>query len=140
MSIFTDPMVVLMRRVTELEKKLTSALSALHSLYPVWNENTPAQITAQADNYAPGDYAVLRLSSDAARHITGISGGKKGRQLIILNVGAQNIFIDHESASSLAANRITTSTAANITLNTMDNIVLYYDSTSLRWRVIALVQ
>lgn len=140
MSIFNDPLVRMMQKITEVEKKLNSALSALHSPFPVLNENTPAQLAAQADNYAPGDYAVLRMSSDASRTITGISGGKKGRVLSILNVGAQSIVLAHQSASSLAANRIISPTAANITLGANDSAELYYDSTSLLWRFRSIVQ
>lgn len=139
MSIFNDPLVRMMQKITEVEKRLNSALSALHSPYPVLNENTPAQITANMNDYAPGDYAALRLSTDASRSISGFTSGKKGRVLKILNVGAtNNLVILHDSATSAIANRILSHTAANFTLGPNDSCELYYDSTSLRWRVSAI--
>ena len=133
---FNNPLVRMTREIDALKKKL-AALVSNRALYMVLNENTPAQPTASVNDYAPGDFDILRMSSSAAWNITGISGGKKGRVLHILNVGAQNILLLHQSASSSAANRIISPTAATITLGTNDSAVLYYDSTDARWRFLA---
>lgn len=134
-SIFDDTLTKVIGRMNLIEKALRNIPASLHSLYPVLSENSPAQLLANADNYAPGDYAVLRMSSDAARTVSGMSGGKKGRVLWIHNVGAQNIVLAHQSASSIAANRFTSPTAAAITLGANDSARLYYDSTSATWRI-----
>lgn len=134
-TIFDDITTKIIGRLTAVEKRARDLAASLHTLYPVWNENTPAQLTANADDYAPGDYAVLRMSSDVARTVSGMSGGKKGRVLWVHNVGAQNIVLAHQSASSLAANRFTSPTGANITLGANDSARLYYDSTSATWRI-----
>lgn len=125
----------LVREVGDLGRRIERLMSS-RSLYTVLNERTPAQITANQNDYAPGDYDVLRMSSDAARNLTGLSGGKMGRLLRIINIGSFNIVIVHESSLSVAANRIVVASVANLTLATTDSATLYYDSTTMRWRVV----
>lgn len=138
MTIFDNEIVKIVKRITDLERSVRTMLSSGNSLYTVLNENTPAQITANMDNYTPGDYDALRISSDAGRNITGISSGKKGRVLWMHNVGAQNINLVHQSANSSVGNRIISPTGANITLGANDSARLYYDSTDQRWRITAV--
>ena len=106
---------------------------------------TPAQITAQQDNYAPANAinaAVWRLSSDAARSITGIAapalGGAAGlftRRMVLVNVGSFPITLVHNSASSSAANRFNFG-GSPIVLGPAQSIELWYDGpTSLWWAV-----
>lgn len=101
-------------------------------------ETTPAQITANQNNYNPSDYGVLRITSSAAYSITGISGGVKGRSLRIFNVGSYEITLSHQSASSDAANRVVTGTGQNLVIGAGGWVDLYYDSTSSRWRAAGL--
>lgn len=122
-------------RLSGAETDIRKLFLARSSPYPTLNENSPAQLTASVDNYGPGLFGALRMSSNAAWNITGLSSGTKGRLLQIYNVGAQNIVLVHASGSSLAENRITSPTGANITLGANDSATLYYDSTSLTWRV-----
>lgn len=124
----------IIRRITNLETQMGRKKSDT-PLYAVLNENTPAQLTGNQNDYDPGNYDVLLMSSDASRTITGISGGKKGRLLKIINTGTQAIVLAHQSASSAIANRIISPNAANITLATTDSADLYYDSTAQRWRI-----
>lgn len=105
------------------------------SMYDVVNESTPAQITSNQNNYDPGVAEVLRLSTDAARTITGISGGVKGRYLQIINVGNFNITLAYESGLSLAANRFVSPSAENTVLYPRASVRLYYDGVSLRWSI-----
>lgn len=98
---------------------------------------TPSQITADQNDYAPaghGTAAVLRLSSDASRTITGLQGGADGRLLVLCNVGANAIVLADESSSSTAANRFALS--GNYTLAADTAVLLAYDSTSSRWRLV----
>jgi hypothetical protein len=97
---------------------------------------TPAQITADQNNYNPTGLAtayVLRLSSDATRTITGLAGGADGRELILVNVGSQNIVLADEHASSTAANRFALDTSLTLGADTAARLL--YDSTSTRWRL-----
>lgn len=98
---------------------------------------SPAQITADQDNYAPTGYAtatVFRLSSGASRNITGFAAGSAGQVVIWHNVGAQNIVLKDESASSTAANRF--ALTADLTLAADAVAILQYDGTSSRWRAV----
>src|SRR3954464_481235 len=54
--------------------------------------SAPAQITANQNDYNPAGIAsaaVIQLSSDASRSISGIAGGAEGRILCLINTGAQ---------------------------------------------------
>lgn len=130
---FETPQVEILKKISKLEDDVRR-LSTLVPLFTVLNENTPAQITANQNNYVIGDYDVLLLSTDASRNITGFAGGVKGRIVTFYNVGSQNIVLVHESALSLAANRFTLYGAANKTFTNGDIGTFYYDSTTARWR------
>jgi len=97
-------------------------------------ENTPAQITADQNNYNNGSYSVIRLSSDALRNITGFSGKEEGQIVFIFNVGAFDIVLKHQDAASLAANRIISNTGADITLSADEIGFMWYDDVTDRWR------
>ena len=101
---------------------------------------TPAQITADQNNYAPAGITTcsnVRLTSDTnGRHITGISaGGTSGRtiRLINANPSANSILFDLESASSTAANRFAGNTGSSISLSFGSAMTIWYDATSQRW-------
>lgn len=97
---------------------------------------TPAQITADTDDYNPSGLTtatVLRVSTDAARNLTGIAGGEEGRLLLLINVGSFNITLKHDQTST-AANRINNIVSADLVIGPGDYTLLLYDSTALRWR------
>lgn len=99
-------------------------------------ETTPAQITANQNDYDPGDNTFLRLNTDASRTITGFSQGETGKNLYVLNVGSNDLVLANQSASSAAANRIITGYGANLTIPSDGAARLWYDSTTTKWRVI----
>ncbi|HKZ96211.1 MAG TPA: DUF2793 domain-containing protein [Hyphomicrobiaceae bacterium] len=116
---------------TELEGRAAFRLSG---------DLSPAQITANQNDYNPSALAgaaVLRLSSDASRNITGLAGGADGRILVVVNTGASNIVLVDASSSSAAANRF--AIGADITLGGNQGALLLYDSTSARWRCCGLL-
>lgn len=99
---------------------------------------TPAQITAQADDYAPtgnSTASVLRLSTDATQTLTGLAGGTDGIIKIIHNVGANDLVIADGSASSTAANRF--KIGADLTVPAQASVMLRYDATESRWYKVA---
>jgi hypothetical protein len=103
---------------------------------------TPAQITADQNNYAPSGLAnasVLRLSSDAARNVTGLSSPTTSDVLWLCNVGSFTITLKHENASSTAANRFTFPSAADKALVSGGSCALWYDLTTARWRILTAV-
>jgi hypothetical protein len=100
--------------------------------------NSPAQITADQNNYSPGVGMFQRWSSDASRNITGMVAGVAGEIRYVWNVGANDIVLQNENASSTAANRFTNSTGADITVGANKCALCMYDATSSRWRVTLL--
>ena len=106
---------------------------------------TAPQITADQDNYDPDPdeaiFAILwRVSSDAARSISGFAGNEfegdqlPTRLLFWANVGAFPITLLHESGLSSAGNRFTFALAVDKVLAAGETICLLYDSESDRWR------
>lgn len=101
-------------------------------------ETSPAQITADQNNYNPGAVTMLqRWNTDASRQITGLTftpTQMAGQMHTICNVGSQDIVLVHSSVSSTAANRFATTTAANITIVGQQCATAVYDGTTQRWR------
>lgn len=120
--------------ILQLRQEL-QRLSAQKAHFFIANENTPTQLVANQNNYDPGNYDLLQLSSSSAINITGISGGVMGRVLRIYNAGANNIILNHESGSSTAANRMTTMGGSSVFVVPGEIVDLYYNSTTLRWIV-----
>lgn len=100
---------------------------------------TPAQITSDQNNYNPGGTSLFqRWSTDASRNITGLvftDPQVDGQHHVIVNVGAQDVVLVNESASSTSTNRFTNSTGANITLSAKQAADVVYDGTTSRWLV-----
>jgi hypothetical protein len=103
---------------------------------------TPAQITSNQNNYSPtgaDNAAVIRLSSDATRTITGLvntSDWPDGKLLTLINIGTFDIILSDENASSTAANRFTLGT--DIVLGPQKSLMIWYDTTTDRWRPFSL--
>lgn len=98
---------------------------------------TKAQITSTQNDYDSGVDDSIRISGDAARIITGFAGGSRGRYVLVVNIGAFNVQINHEDAGSLAANRVTVPGGTNITLVPNASQRIWYDKDSLRWRPVS---
>ncbi|MCG6203142.1 DUF2793 domain-containing protein [Rhodopseudomonas sp. HC1] len=99
---------------------------------------SPPQIGANQNDYAPSGLAsaaVLQLSSDAARSISGLAGGSEGRVVVLVNVGSQAITLIDDSAASAAANRF--ALGAPVVLLARQAVMLRYDATALRWQALA---
>jgi hypothetical protein len=97
------------------------------------DEISPDQLTADRNNYSLTDAILARFSTDAARTITGFAGAKSGIK-IIANVGANNLVLANNSASSDAENRILCHSGADITLTANQFAIMVYDFTTVRWR------
>lgn len=100
---------------------------------------SPPTISSNQNNYNPtglSSASILRLSSDASRTISGLSGGTDGRILKLMNVGTFPVVLINQSTDSIAANRF--AIGSNITLGADQTVALVYDLTSQRWRAGAL--
>lgn len=100
-------------------------------LFP--QSSTPAQITADQNNYANAS-VVMRLSTDAARNLTGLAGGTGGMVRVLHNVGTFNLVLKKQDTGSIAANRFAIS--ADLTLAPDQSAILVYDGASSRWRLL----
>ncbi len=125
-------------------KKTTRAVlladAMLHNSFGFDGDITPAQITANQNDYAPtgiSTAAILRLDADQIREITGISGGVDGRILVIRNIGAADstIVFRRENANSTAANRF--SFTKDQIIDSLGKIIIQYDGASSRWKLIS---
>lgn len=116
----------------------TSGATKLNAGLFLTGDISPAQITADQNDYNPAGLAsasVLRLSSDSARNITGLSGGGEGRVIALLNAGAQPIVLKNENAGSSADNRF--ALAADATIATKQSAMLWFDAVDNRWKLLA---
>jgi hypothetical protein len=120
---------------------ISSSATAVRQLAPSrgFAQTNPAQLTANQNDYAPSNQwaETWRLTSDAARNITGIAGGLQDRRIRLVNAGAQNIVLQNQNAGSSAVNRIITGTGADITVAPDDIACLWYDDATDRWRVVS---
>jgi hypothetical protein len=99
---------------------------------------TPTTITSDQNDYSPtggSDAAIWRLSTDAARNITGMLAATDGIVKAIINVGSNPIVLPNQSASSSAANRFALS--ANVVLLAGEAALLRYSTISSRWEFLA---
>lgn len=99
---------------------------------------TPAQVTSNQNDYNPTGLsaaAIVRISSDAARSITGLTTGSDDPMLILTNIGAFTITLKNEDVASTAANRFLF--GSDLALAADESVWLTYDNTSLRWRLVS---
>lgn len=97
---------------------------------------TPAQLTADANDYAPGTGGFFRITTDASRNITGIAAGADGDVIYLRNAGSFNFVLTNQDGASTAANRIITGTGASVTYVPDETALLIYDITTARWVLI----
>jgi len=131
---FDTTLMRLVKDVNEIKSALRRTVANL-PLFDIANENTPASLSTDQNDYAPGNYDVLRINATANISITGFANGKKGRFLEIINVGTGRISYPDESASSIAINRISTPYDQTVVQLTNARIRFYYDSTNERWTI-----
>jgi hypothetical protein len=100
---------------------------------------SPAEITANTNNYEPGSGKdIFRLTADAARNITGIVARNDGDAILLINVDSTDaITLKHASADSTDVNRILVPWEGDYVLSAKGGAaLLMYDGTTDRWRVI----
>lgn len=100
---------------------------------------SPSQITANQDDYSPTDIDkadVLRIDTDNARYITGITGGVAGRRLAVHVLDtAQGPLILHNDVTSTAANRFKLN-RRRLFVWPGETVELWYDGTASRWKIL----
>lgn len=84
---------------------------------------------------ASGTPAAAIRFSGVAPTVTGIASGADKRKLVLFATGGP-LVLANENASSTATNRILTGTGSDMTVQNGGAVLLAYDPTSQRWRVI----
>jgi hypothetical protein len=115
----------------------TTGATSIYSQLLLGNVVSPTQITATTNDYAPANLAqanILRLTTDNARALTGITGGAPGRVLALMNVGSNELDLSKESGLSAAANRFALS--SDLAIPAGGSVLLVYDGTASRWRAL----
>lgn len=98
---------------------------------------TPAQLTANTDNWSPPNLnvaRVIRASTSASWNLTGIVAQPAGRKISLVNAGAQNLVLVNNSTST-AANRFYTPGGTNVTIVPQGAVDLWYDGATGGWRL-----
>lgn len=96
----------------------------------------PAQITATQNDYSPAGLDIadeMRISSDAARTITGMAGRPGGLPLLIENIGSFGITLAEQDTGSVATNRFRNGAA--ITIGSHQTALAVYSVESTRWKI-----
>lgn len=106
------------------------------------NSISPAQLTGNQNDYAPGSFAttymVLQDVDAATRNVTGLAGGVAGRRVCFINIStnaASILRFTNQDAASSAANRFILPNAGNYDVPRGGSIVFWYDGGASRWRV-----
>ncbi len=104
---------------------------------------SPSSIGAgPTHNWAPTGVDLaecIRVDTSAAAVVTGLALAAGfatiGREIVLQNISANNLTLNHEDTNSTAANRFTLPAAANLIIGPGDARTLRYDTVSSRWRV-----
>ena len=82
---------------------------------------------------------IIRISSDAARDITGLGVASTGFELTyyLRNIGAFDITLKHENAGSSATNRFVLPGSSDFVLKPNGAVWAFYDDTLNRWTVMS---
>lgn len=102
------------------------------------NQFSDLALAATANNYGPAGFLkalVARLApTTGTATITGFAGGALGSVKVIVNAGAEDLTLAHNSGSSTADNRILVPGAIDLVVPAGGAIFLLYDESAQRWR------
>lgn len=128
---------ILQQRIEDIEQILYGMRTS-YGTFGLGETTISDQPNGTSHNVSVGYTTFVRIGGPTATWgISGIKGGEKGRLLVIWNISAYNMNIFNENANSDAENRIITTTASTMTTSGPGCVVLVYDGTSQRWRVIS---
>ena len=92
--------------------------------------------TGVINNLTTSNIGGYRFTSASSATITGFANGSNGKLIYIHNASAINITIANASSSSSESNRILTGNSKNLILKPETSIILQYDATTSRWRIL----
>jgi hypothetical protein len=124
--------------ITDLQAQMYALLTTAGTLRLADGDITVAN--GSNNDLAIGYSTYARLNGpSAAFTLTGFAGGELGRFLILRNTTAYQMTIANQSSSSIAANRITTNTGADVVLQAGSgaSATFEYDATLGSWVLIS---
>ncbi|KKK67740.1 hypothetical protein LCGC14_2951060, partial [marine sediment metagenome] len=87
-----------------------------------------------------GGRSVLRMTPNAGgTRVNGMAGQSANRVLLLINLGSDAVTIGHQDANGSAVQRFICPNAADLVLGNGENVWVWYDGTTSRWRVIGIV-
>lgn len=100
-------------------------------------QQTYEELTANKNNFRLAQAIIHRFTTNASRIITGFQTlDVEGQIKVIANVGGNDLVLANENAGSTDSNRIACHTGADITLNSGESTLFFYDRLSSRIRTI----
>jgi hypothetical protein len=101
---------------------------------------TPAPLAVNTNDYSPTGWSTANRAIIAASpgpvDLTGLDAVATVVNKNVLNGGTQIITLKHESASSVAANRLHIPGGLDVPMNPDDNYTFWYDASISRWRIV----
>ena len=97
-------------------------------------EVTPAALTGDVDDYAPGDALIWRLDL-AGNTITGFAAPTTPGEVHLV-VALTGGTLSHDDSASAAENRLLVTGGASLAMGDDDMALIVYDGESSRWRVL----
>ncbi len=105
------------------------------------SEVAPPSLSANQNDFNPTNLStasVLMLTASVPVDLTGlVSSSVSGRTLWLYNVGANNITLKHQSASSTAANRFIGRGGADTVLTPNTAVQLWFSASQTRWVILS---
>lgn len=126
--------------IDDIDNLDTPGSVTIQDLLILGGATSPAEITSNQNNYKPlTNITTVRLSSDAARDITGLDGNLDtgldyvdGIIRILHNVGSFPITLKDENASSTSNHRF--ALQGDVIIDPDESFAIRYDITTDRWR------
>jgi hypothetical protein len=120
---------------------VTSTATTLKKAVVATNIVSPATMGVTEDNYAPTGYNTafaLRLTPNGTGTVLSGIVAQAGHILVLANLGSVPLTLEHD-ATSTAANRFLCPNAVDYAMPAGSSCLVWYDSTSARWRVMGPV-
>jgi hypothetical protein len=137
MRINSDGSLAVVGAATFADAEVAGALTAggMIQQAAVTSITAPAGTTNNAALSSFTTTGVYRVNTPSAATYTGIAGGAGQRVVTLFNLGPSALTLAHENASSSAQNRFKLPGGTNVVVGSDDSVTLWYDASTLRWRI-----
>ena len=99
---------------------------------------TTISTTGTLTDISTSNISSIRFTPSTTTDISSFANGEDGKILIIQNAGSVDITINNDTGST-ASNRIHTGRGINVLFKVNTALILQYDSTSSRWRIVTSI-